>query len=197
MKQRTLMVMASLGAFALGLYLLNPESSSGVSTAWAEKQALLAPLLVGEMAKLDKVIPRPVPSIIVMRDDGSPIALDEFSGKALLINIWASWCIPCKAEMPELAALQTALGDNAFEVVAVTVDRGGIDQARDTLLDWGIKELNLYADPTGKAAIDVARGKLPMSLVVTADGTVLYEFLGPLAWDKPEALRFFETLKSL
>lgn len=129
-------------------------------------------------------------------EDGSKAPLSTLKGKAMLVNIWATWCAPCRAEMKELANLQKELGDETFEVVAITVDRGGIPQARDTLEEWGVDGLALYAEPTMKIAFDLADGKLPTSYIIGRDGQVKALFLGPLKWDEPEAIALFSALKA-
>jgi len=152
--------------------------------------------LKGEMAKLSLPdTPKGLTDHIIMREDGSPIKLSAMRGKAMLINLWASWCAPCRAEMHELANLQKELGDDTFEVVAITVDRGGILQAKDTLAEWGVEGLNLYAEPTMAIALELADGKLPTSYIVGADGEVKAYFLGPLKWDTPDAIALFTALK--
>ncbi|MBL4838296.1 MAG: TlpA family protein disulfide reductase [Kordiimonadaceae bacterium] len=157
----------------------------------------LGPYLKGEMAKLS--LPKQEQKLsdhIIIREDGSSIALSELRGKAMLINLWAPWCAPCRAEMPELANLQKLLGDDDFEVVAINVNRGGIGEARATLKEWDIEGLGLYADPTMKIAIDLANGALPTSLIVGKDGLVKAMYLGPLKWDGPEAIGLFVALKN-
>jgi thiol-disulfide isomerase/thioredoxin len=152
--------------------------------------------LTGEMAKLslpEKI--EPVPGYIIMREDGSPIALDEMKGKVLLVNLWAPWCAPCRAEMPELANLQRVLGDDKFEVIAINVDRSSIGGARETLKEWGVEGLALYAEPTMKIAFEMAEGKLPTSYIIDGNGMIRAFYVGPLAWDKPEAQKLFIALK--
>ncbi|WP_262693856.1 TlpA disulfide reductase family protein [Kordiimonas aquimaris] len=157
----------------------------------------ITPFLKGEMAQLTiPEAPQTLSDHIIMSENGDPKKLSQMAGKAMLINLWAPWCAPCRAEMKELANLQKELGDDAFEVVAINVDRGGIPQARETLEEWGVEGLPLYAEPTMKIAFDLAEGALPTSFVVDKAGNVQALFLGPLAWDKPEALELFEALKN-
>ena len=152
--------------------------------------------LNGEMAKLVLLDPPEVASgHIIMREDGSPVALDEIKDKVLLVNLWAPWCAPCRAEMKELANLQKALGDERFEVIAVNVDRSSIGGARETLKEWGVEGLGLYAEPTMKIAIDLAEGRLPTSFIIDRKGLVRALYVGPLAWDKPSSLALFTALK--
>lgn len=163
----------------------------------ATVDSAIQPYLKGEMAKL--TVPdgnMMVSSHIIMREDGSPVSLSKLAeGRVLLVNLWASWCAPCRKEMPELAHLQELLGDDTFEVVAITVDRGGIAAARETLAEWDIKGLALYAEPTMKIAMDLAQGALPTSVIVDKKGAVRASYLGPLKWDAPEAVELFKALK--
>jgi len=153
--------------------------------------------MTGEMKRLAlQKTPKKVSGHIVMREDGSPLKLSDMTGKVMLINLWASWCAPCRAEMHELAALQKALGDDMFEVVAVNVDKGGIPAAQDALAEWGVEGLAFYADPTMKSAIELANGALPTSFIIDREGNVRAYFLGPLKWDAPEAIKLFEALKA-
>lgn len=156
----------------------------------------IEPFLKGAMAELTVPdAPMPLSDHIIMSENGEPKKLSLMAGKAMLINLWAPWCAPCRAEMKELANLQHELGDADFEVVAVNVNRGGIPEARETLEEWGIEGLPLYAEPTMKIAFDLAEGALPTSFIVDKAGNVRALYLGPLAWDGPEALALFEALK--
>ncbi len=157
----------------------------------------IEPYLVGEMAAL--TVPAETQMLsdhIIMAETGEPKKLSAMKGRAMLINLWAPWCAPCRAEMKELAHLQKELGDDDFEVIAINVDRGGIRQAEETLKEWGVEGLNLYAEPTMAIAFDLAEGALPTSFVVDKNGEVRALFLGPLAWDKPEGMALFEALKN-
>lgn len=152
--------------------------------------------LVGEMASLTiPEAPQMLSEHIIMSENGEPKKLSAMAGKVMLVNLWAPWCAPCRAEMKELAHLQEQLGDDTFEVVAINVNRGGIPEARETLAEWGVDGLPLYAEPTMKIAFDLADGALPTSFVVDKTGQVRALFLGPLAWDKPESVALFTALK--
>lgn len=180
-----------LAAIAVAIYgLMSPAANT-------ERTGLLSDYLKGPMAGLTVVEePDQLTKHIITKSDGTPIALRDMAGKAMLVNIWASYCLPCRAEMPELAGLQKELGDDTFEVVAINVDRGGHKMAAEILEEWGVSGLNIYADPTAKIAFDLAQGAMPMSLIVDRKGLVRAYYLGALKWDGPEALAFFSALKS-
>ena len=180
-------IMAVLGIVVAAFIVMNtkPTVTGGIK-----------PYLKGSMAALYvPAEPRMLSDHIIMSENGEPKKLSAMAGKAMLINLWAPWCAPCRAEMKELANLQAQLGDTDFEVVAINVDRGGILQAEETLKEWGVEGLNLYAEPTMGIAIDLAEGKLPTSFIVDRAGQVRAIYIGPLAWDKPEGIALFEALK--
>lgn len=193
MSKITIMALALLAVMGVaGFMVFKPAGDADGATG----DEGIEPYLVGEMAKL--TIPPETQMLsdhIIMAETGEPKKLSAMKGRAMLINLWAPWCAPCRAEMKELANLQHELGDESFEVIAINVDKGGIRQAEETLKEWGIEGLGLYAEPTMAIAFDLAEGALPTSFVVDKNGEIRALFLGPLAWDKPEGLALFEALK--
>ncbi len=149
----------------------------------------------GEMAHLTIYeTPIPLPDYIIQREDGTPIKISDLKGRVLLINLWASWCAPCRAEMKDIAELQEKLGGPKFEVVALNEDRGGLKKAEITLKEWGVEGLPLYADKTTKTAYDMAGGKLPTSYVVNKKGMIVAEYVGTLDWASEDAIALFQSL---
>src|SRR3954471_7440712 len=114
--------------------------------------------------------PKPVPSLEMQDANGQRRTLDDFRGKVVLLNIWATWCAPCREEMPALDRLQAELGGPAFQVVALSVDQQGASIARQFYGEVGIKALPLYVDPSAKAGFVLDAAGLPASLLVDRAG---------------------------
>lgn len=134
--------------------------------------------------------PKPVPQLQFTDKDGRALSLKDFRGKMVLLNIWATWCPPCRKEMPSLDRLQARLGGLEFEVVAVSIDQGN-----DTLFiveeffrEIEVKHLRIYLDSTGGAASTVGSLGLPVTLLVDRRGRELGRLVGPAEWDSPEAI---------
>ncbi|MDO8359166.1 MAG: TlpA disulfide reductase family protein [Devosia sp.] len=134
---------------------------------------------------------------------GKPVTLKDFAGKTLLVNFWASWCIPCRAEMPGLDTLAAAQNSDSFMVLPINLDlgSGGLEKARKFLAEGGWENLPLYADPSFEAfkqlqVAAVATG-LPSSLLIDRKGCEIGVLQGPAVWDSPEGIRVIEALKSL
>jgi len=132
--------------------------------------------------------PKPIPELRFVDGAGRALTLADFRGKVLLLNIWATWCAPCREEMPALDRLQAQLGGERFQVVALSVDLQGAPIARKFYGEVGIKALPLYIDPTAKAAFTLDAAGLPATLLVDRAGRELGRHLGPVKWDSPEVV---------
>lgn len=138
--------------------------------------------------------PKPLPDHIIQIADGSPVKLSSLKGKVLFINLWASWCAPCKVEMHDVAKLQKTLGGDTFEVVAINQDIGGLKRADRTLKEWKVDGLNLYADKNMTTASKMAQGKLPTSYLVDKNGMMVAEYVGPLDWASEDAIALIRAM---
>ncbi|MBI2293683.1 MAG: TlpA family protein disulfide reductase, partial [Betaproteobacteria bacterium] len=96
--------------------------------------------------------PRVLPTIRFADAKGRAMTLQDFRGKFVLLNIWATWCVPCREEMPTLDRLQARLGGPGFEVVAVSIDRDGLPAVQEFYLQTGIEQLRVYLDKSGEAS---------------------------------------------
>lgn len=135
--------------------------------------------------------PRPVPELRFADGDGGPITLADFRGKVVLLNVWATWCGPCREEMPTLDRLQAALGGLDFEVVALSIDRIGIEAVDRFYAEIGVKHLGRYIDVSAKAARDLGAYGLPTTLLIDRDGREVARHVGPADWDTPSMVTFF------
>lgn len=118
--------------------------------------------------------------------DGKPVSLSAFKGKTLLLNVWATWCVPCRAEMPELDKLQAELGSDRFQVVPVNIDTNRLDRPKKFFDEIGVKALTLYADPKANIFFELKQsGKalgLPVTMLIDPEGCQIGLMNGPAAW---------------
>jgi thiol-disulfide isomerase/thioredoxin len=174
----------------------NGESgiSGGGSAGALTGNGPLTGLNKGPMAPL-LIRPKPLdlPPLDFADKDGKPVSLADFAGKIVLLNIWATWCLPCREEMPALDALETKLGGKEFQVVAVNIDKGGPDKAAAFLAETGASHLTLYTDPTGKLFAAVKTVGMPTTLIVDRQGKEIARLVGPADWASPEALAVIEA----
>jgi thiol-disulfide isomerase/thioredoxin len=158
----------------------------------------LAPLARGGIAALAVAETPAVPPAISFRGpDGGESSLAAFAGKTVLLNLWATWCLPCRQEMPALDKLQASLGGPDFEVVAVNVDTRDPGKARAWLAQNGIRNLAYYAEPEGKLLQVLQRSGhlvgLPTTLLIDRSGCEIAVLKGPAEWATPEATALIRT----
>ncbi|TIO10791.1 TlpA disulfide reductase family protein [Mesorhizobium sp.] len=134
--------------------------------------------------------PVPVPELSFEDGDGRPRSLADFSGKVVLLNIWATWCTPCRKEMPTLDRLQAKLGGPDFEVVALSVDRAGPEIVKKFFTEIGIEHLALNIDTSSKAMFTIGTVGLPATLLIDRDGKEISRLIGPAEWDAPDMVDF-------
>jgi thiol-disulfide isomerase/thioredoxin len=132
-----------------------------------------------------------------MGPDGTPKTLADYRGRTILLNLWATWCAPCRQEMPALDKLQAALGGQEFEVVAVNIDTRNLERPKAWLKEAGVERLAYYADHEAKIFQDLKRvGKavgMPTTLLVDPEGCELALINGPAEWASEDALTFVRT----
>lgn len=136
--------------------------------------------------------PQAMPALAFNDEQGRLTGLADFSGRVVLLNIWATWCAPCREEMPTLDRLQAALGGPAFEVVALSIDSGGLGVVQAFFKQIGIRHLRPYLDTQGHAMSLGATG-VPLTLLIDAQGRELGRKLGPARWDAPSAIELIRT----
>jgi thiol-disulfide isomerase/thioredoxin len=123
--------------------------------------------------------------------------LASFRGRTVLLNLWATWCVPCRKEMPTLDALQGELGGDRFEVVAVNIDTRDPDKPKEFLKQIGVKKLAYYTDPSAKTFQDLKNiGRafgMPTTLLIDPHGCEIGTIAGPAEWASKDALKLIEA----
>jgi thiol-disulfide isomerase/thioredoxin len=153
----------------------------------------LAPLARGEVAAIAVAeTPLQVPDLTFRDGAGAERRLPEWRGRSVLLNLWATWCIPCRQEMPALDALEGALGSPRFEVVAVNIDTRDASKPHAWLAAAGVNRLAYYADPSAKVFQDlklVGRAiGLPTTLLLDPEGCEIGTAAGPVEWASQDAI---------
>jgi thiol-disulfide isomerase/thioredoxin len=136
--------------------------------------------------------PRPLPEIRFQDDHGLALTLGDFRSRVVLLNIWATWCVPCRQEMPSLDRLEARLGGKDFLVLALSIDRKGVDAVRDFYREVGVRKLNIYLDPSGSVSRGLAVPGLPTSLLIDRQGREIARKMGAAEWDGPEMISLVE-----
>ena len=138
--------------------------------------------------------PQPLPALTFEDSEGMSLGLADFRGKVVLLNIWATWCGPCRKEMPTLDRLQSRLGGRDFQVVALSVDRGGTEDVEEFYREVGVKNLAIYLDSSADAAGALGIFGIPTTLLIDREGREIGRLVGPAEWDSPEALALIEPV---
>lgn len=194
-----LMTIAAGLVAGIALAVFYGMSGTGSNTAPAscaatkETLASLKPLAKGELAAL--VIsdePRPLPDLAFLDGEGKPKKLSDFKGRTVALNIWATWCVPCREEMPAFDRLQVEMKERPFDVVAVSIDSGGPEKPRAFLREIGVTHLPLYTDAKSEVfrslkSIGRALG-LPTTLLIDDAGCEIGYLPGPADWGSKDAI---------
>jgi len=146
----------------------------------------------------------PAPEISTFDLQGTPKSLADYRGKVLLLNIWATWCTPCKAEMPSMQRLYEEIGSEEFQVLAVSIDRAPQDYDPANPLDGKLKAFadslgltfSILHDPTGQITTTYQTVGVPESFVVDREGIIVEKIPGPRDWDAPRALELIRSVLS-
>lgn len=131
---------------------------------------------------------RPVLPLRFVDRGGKPRTLADFRGRVILLNLWATWCPPCRKEMPNLDRLQEKLGGPDFEVVALSIDRGGIFAVESFYDEMDIRNLEIYLDADAQAMAALGAVGLPTTLLIDRNGRERWRVVGPVEWDNPEVV---------
>ena len=172
---RTMMLAVLYTAFAFGA---NAGSLEG--------------LLTGDMKKLAVVEPLAIPDAVLLDGAEAEHSLAEYRGKWVVLNFWATWCAPCRAEMPSLDRLAKAMPEVA--VVPVATGRNGVDQIQKFYAEAGVVNLPVLRDPKSALARSMGVLGLPVTVILNPEGQEVARLIGDAEWDSVEALAVLRAL---
>lgn len=138
--------------------------------------------------------PVPAPKTAFVDERATPVTIQSFHGKTLVINFWATWCAPCVKEMPSLSRLKARLPSEKFAIIAISQDKGGAAVARPFLDRLGITNFQAYSDPQGRLSRDFGIRGLPTTVVVSGSGLVKGRWEGAIEWDAQEVVDKLMTI---
>jgi len=181
------------GVYGIG-HLAGNAGADPACKATVETARRMAPLARGEVAAVGVAqTPKALPVLTFKDAVGADKTLADWRGRTVLLNLWATWCVPCRKEMPALDALQAKLGGPDFEVVTINIDTRDPDKPKAWLNEVGIQKLNYYADSNAKVFQDLkAVGKafgMPTTLLVDPNGCELAALAGPAEWASDDAVK--------
>ncbi|HEY0330343.1 MAG TPA: TlpA disulfide reductase family protein [Rhodopseudomonas sp.] len=185
------------GVYGIAALKRNPPGDPACRPA-VDLAQKIAPLAKGEVAALTMATaPLRLPQLAFADGAGQPKTLSDWRGKTILVNLWATWCVPCRKEMPALDNLQGKLGSERFEVVAINIDTRDPDKPKNFLKDAGLARLGYFADPNAKVFQDLkAVGRalgMPTSVLVDGTGCEIATIAGPAEWDSSDALTLIDA----
>lgn len=138
--------------------------------------------------------PKPVVAISFADEQGKMHNMSDYKGKVVVLNVWATWCVPCRTEMPMLDRLQAALGGADFEVVPLSIDRGGLDIVSKFYTEIGVSHLAKYVDTSRQVLRDLGAVGLPTTLIIDRAGNEVGRVVGPVEWDAPEVVKLLGSV---
>ena len=185
------------GVYGIGGFRRSPGGDSACSGA-VDLARKIAPLAQGEVAALTMATsPVKLPDLAFEDSDGKPRKLSDWRGKTVLVNLWATWCVPCRKEMPALDSLQTKLGGKDFEVVAINIDTRDSEKPKTFLKDANLTRLGYFSDTKAKVFQDLKNiGKalgMPTSVLVDAQGCEIGNMAGPAEWASDDAIKLIKA----
>ena len=138
--------------------------------------------------------PKPMPALTFLTLDGQVTTLEAFKGQVVVLNLWATWCVPCREEMPSLERLQARFEGQPVVVLALSVDRAGPERVQAFLNEIGVKRLHVYRDPKAAATRALRVPGLPATILIDRQGREVGRVLGIAAWDGPQAVEAVQRL---
>ena len=177
MMKRLVIVAIAIVALSLGVRLVLPQQS----TISAPQNFVL------------RDAPVAVPQLEFTDSEGHARTLTDFRGKVVLLNIWATWCLPCRKEMPTLDRLEATLGSDDFMVLPLSIDRGGAERVKKFYTEIGVQHLAIYVDSSRKVEAGLDTVGLPTTLLIDRQGRELGRVSGGAEWNAPETVAFLKS----
>ena len=185
------------GVYGFGAFKRGPAGDSACAGA-VDLARKLGPLAHGEVAALTMATsPLKLPDLAFEDAEGKPKKLSDWRGKTVLVNLWATWCVPCRKEMPALDSLQTKLGGKDFEVVAINIDTRDPDKPKNFLKEANLTKLGYFTDTKAKVFQDLkAVGRalgMPTSVLIDGQGCEIATIAGPAEWASDDAVKLIKA----
>jgi thiol-disulfide isomerase/thioredoxin len=196
---RRLTILAAVAGSAIVLLVLGYEyGRQALSPASAVREPAPAVEAGGspdsvkplELSVFDR--PRDLPEIHFADDHGRDLTLGDFRGRVVLLNVWATWCVPCRKEMATLDRLQARLGGKDFLVIALSIDREGVAPVKRFYQELKLEKLAIYVDPSSKGSRALAIPGVPTTLLIDRQGREIARKMGPAEWDGAELVSLVE-----
>jgi len=205
-KKRLVMVLAGgiagvavglAGVYGIATLTRNAGADAACRPA-VELARKIAPFAHGEVAAVNVAkSPLKLPDLAFQDASGKPVTLEHWRGRTVLLNLWATWCVPCRKEMPALDALQQRLGGPGFEVVAINIDTRDPGKPKAWLKEIGVEKLAYYADPAARIFQDLkAIGRafgMPTTLLIDPKGCEIATMAGPAEWASDDAITLIKS----
>jgi len=181
-----------------GIGGLNRQTGDAACRPAVELARKVAPLAHGEVAALTMATtPLRLPDLTFDDAGGQPKKLSDWRGRTVLVNLWATWCVPCRKEMPALDELQAKLGGPDFEVVAINIDTRDPEKPKNFLKEANLTRLGYFSDPKAKVFQDLkAVGRalgMPTSVLVDGQGCEIATIAGPAEWASDDAVKLIKA----
>ena len=183
-------VYVTLGGLSNDVPVTKVESSKPVAAGSSGLRAYAKGTMTAFVARAEPV---DLPPIRFVNGENAETSIDTWKGKVVLLNLWATWCAPCRKEMPDLEKLKAELAGDDFDLVALSIDRTGLEKPRKFLEEIGVKHIELFNNSSGRLASSLKAFGMPTTLLLNRKGQELGRLVGPAEWDSPEAVALIKA----